>query len=160
MKNFNTEDDLWLMSLALEQAEKAFRLDEVPVGAVIVDSEGKVLSEAHNEKEKHKNPVDHAEMIAIQKATKVLGDWRLEGCTLYVTLEPCLMCMGALWQSRISRVVFGAYDPKGGALSLGYCANKDKRLNHQFSIMGGVNHYQSAQLLSQFFKQKRSGYRK
>lgn len=154
------KDDSWLMGLALEEAEKAFSMGEVPVGAVIVNSERKILSRSHNLKEEKGNPLLHAELIAIEKASRELSDWRLSGCTLYVTLEPCLMCMGAIWQSRIERVVFGAYDPKGGAISLGYKVYKDKRLNHQFCIMGGVEHYRSSQLLSQFFRERRASYRR
>ena len=153
------KDDIWLMGLALEEAEKAYRKGEVPVGAVLVNNQRKILASSHNLKEEKKNPLLHAELISIEKACEEMGDWRLNGCSLYVTLEPCLMCMGAIWQSRISRLVFGAYDPKGGALSLGYDPHNDSRLNHQFQVMGGVEHYRSSQLLSQFFKERRGSYR-
>lgn len=149
------KNDIWFMNLALAQAEHAYKLDEVPVGAIVVDSAGKVIASKHNEKEKNHNPLGHCECLAIGEACKQIKNWRLTDCTLYVTLEPCLMCMGAISQARLKRVVFGAYDKKGGALSLGQTVNKDKRLNHQFEIMGGVEHYKCSQILSRFFKEKR-----
>jgi tRNA(adenine34) deaminase len=149
------KNDIWFMNLALAQAEHAYKLDEVPVGAIIVDSAGKVIASKHNEKEKNHNPLGHCECLAIQEACKHIKNWRLSDCTLYVTLEPCIMCMGALSQSRIKKVVFGAYDKKGGALSLGYTINKEKKINHRFSIVGGVEHYKCSQILSRFFKEKR-----
>ena len=149
------QDGEYLMALALEQAEKAYRYDEVPVGAVLTDSEGKILSQAHNLREYTCNPCGHAEILAMWEAAKLLKSWRLENCRLFVTLEPCLMCLGAALQARIGMIGFGAYDPKGGALSLNYNAYKDKRLNHSIAIVGGIRHYQCGDLLSRFFKEKR-----
>lgn len=149
------DDRLWCMRIALDEAEAAYRLAEVPVGAVIVDGKGEVISKAHNLKESVHNPCGHAELLAIQAAAQKIQGWRLEDCTLYVTLEPCPMCMAALVQARIKQVVFGAYDSKGGALSLGYALHRDTRLNHQFSMIGGVLHYDCSRLLSQFFKERR-----
>lgn len=155
----SVSDHLWYMALALEQAELAYRAQEVPVGAVLVSPEGEVLSKQHNLKESHFNPTAHAEMLAITEGAKKLQNWRLSDCTLYVTLEPCPMCLTALVQSRVKQCIFGAYDAKGGALSLGYHLHQDKRLNHQFAVMGGVKHFECSRLLSQFFKERRTGYR-
>lgn len=152
---FSVTDRLWCMGLALDEANTAYRLGEVPVGAVVVDAKGEVISRAHNLKESVHNPCGHAELLAIQAAAQKIQGWRLDGCTLYVTLEPCPMCLAGLVQARIKQVVFGAYDAKGGALSLGYNLHRDQRLNHRFSMMGGVMHYESSRLLSQFFKERR-----
>jgi tRNA(adenine34) deaminase len=151
-------DHLWFMTLALEQADLAYRDDEVPVGAVLVSPEGEVLSKQFNLKESQFNSTAHAEILAIVEGSKRIQNWRLSECTLYVTLEPCPMCLAALVQSRVKMCVFGAYDPKGGALSLGYHIHQDKRLNHQFSIMGGVRQFECSKILSQFFKERRSIY--
>jgi tRNA(adenine34) deaminase len=153
------KDDLWFMKLAFEEAENAYKLDEVPVGAVIVDQDGTILSRTYNLKEKNSNPCGHAEILAIQFACQKLNDWRLNQCTLYVTLEPCPMCLAALVQARISRVVFGAYDTKGGSLSLNYKINQDSRLNHNFPIVGGVYHFECSKMLSDYFKAKRKEYK-
>lgn len=152
-------DHLWFMGLALEQAELAYKAQEVPVGAILVSPNGDVLSKQFNLKETQLNPIAHAEMLALIEGAKKLHNWRLSDCTIYVTLEPCPMCLTALVQSRVKLCVFGAYDAKGGALSLGYYLHQDKRLNHQFAIMGGVKHYECSKLLSQFFKERRSGYK-
>lgn len=153
------KDQLWLMQEALKEAERAYRIDEVPIGAVITDSSGHVLARAHNLKESTHNPCGHAEILAITEAAKKLGNWRLSGCRLYVTLEPCAMCMGAMVQSRIDTVFFGAYDAKGGALSLNYNLHQDSKLNHRFKVVGGILHYECSKILSQFFREKRSGYK-
>lgn len=154
------QDHEWHMQSALREARKAYKVDEVPIGAVIVDATGNVLSSHHNIKESTSNPIGHAEILCIQEACQKLNNWRLTDCTLYVTLEPCPMCLSALQQTRIKTVVFGAYDGKGGALSLGYQLHNDKRLNHQFAVVGGVLHYECSQILSQFFKEKRNYYQK
>ena len=151
-------DDEWFVSLALEQADEAYRQNEVPVGAVLVDESGKILSKSFNIKETNHNPCGHAEILVIQQAARELSSWRLVGCTLYVTLEPCPMCLSACVQARIGRLVFGAYDKKGGALSLGYKLFKDSRLNHQFPVVGGVKHFDCSRILSRFFKEKRTFY--
>lgn len=152
-------DDLWHMGTALKEAEMAYSLDEVPVGAVIVDRYGKAIANVHNLKERANDPLGHAELIAIREAAHQLRNWRLEGCSLYVTLEPCPMCLAAMVQARIARLIFGAYDSKGGALSLGYNLHKDSKLNHSFDVMGGVMQYECSKLLSTFFKQKRKVYK-
>ncbi len=149
---------LWNMQSALLEAEKAYSQDEVPVGAVVVDEAGKVLSMAHNQKEKAHNPCGHAEILAIQEACKKEEDWRLNGCTLFVTLEPCTMCMGAIIQARIKTVIFGAYDQKGGAISLGFNIHQNNKLNHQVQIMGGVRHFECSKILSDFFRLRRGQY--
>ncbi len=153
------QDHLWFMAMALEQAELAYRLGEVPVGAVLVSPTGEVLSKQHNLKETNFNPTGHAELLALVESAKKIQNWRLSDCTLYVTLEPCPMCITALVQSRVKQCVFGAYDSKGGALSLGYHLHQDKRLNHQFSMIGGVRHFECSKLLSQFFKERRNSYK-
>lgn len=157
--NFTLTDHLWFMKIALEQAEQAYRLQEVPVGAILVSPGGEILSKQHNLKEVNFNPVAHAEILAITEGAKKLQNWRLTDCYLYVTLEPCPMCLTALVQARVKACVFGAYDQKGGALSLGYHLHSDKRLNHQFSIVGGVMHFECSRILSQFFRERRTSYR-
>ena len=151
--------NIWNMKLALEQAEKALKDAEVPIGAVIVDDNNQVIAAAGNLKESAHDPTGHAELIAIKEAAKKLGNWRLLNCDLYVTLEPCPMCLSAILQSRIRNVYFGAYDPKGGALSLGYHFHSDERLNHKFNITGGVMHFDCSKLISDFFRQRRSEYK-
>lgn len=146
----------YYMQMALQEAKEAAYLDEVPVGAVIVSDNNEVIAISKNDKEASYDPCGHAEIIAIREAAKKTKSWRLLNSTLYVTLEPCPMCLAAMVQARIGKVVFGAYDKKGGALSLGYYLNKDLRLNHQFSVVGGVMHYETSKLLSDFFKLKRS----
>ena len=143
------------MNLAYKLAEDAFSKDEVPVGAVIVSEHGEILAETFNLKESNHDVCAHAEILALKEAAQRLQSWRLNNCSLFVTLEPCPMCLSAISQSRIKDLYFGAYDKKGGALSLGYNFHKDSRLNHKFSIYGGLNHYPSSQLLSKFFKLKR-----
>lgn len=141
------------MRKALALAEKAAQADEVPVGALIV-REGRIISRAYNKRETLKNPAAHAEFLAIQKASKKLGGWRLPGCTLYVTLEPCPMCAGAIVNSRIPRVVFGAFDPKAGALGSVYDLAEGK-LNHTPEIVSGVLQKECGDVLSEYFKKKR-----
>lgn len=152
-------DHIWFMGLALEQAELAYKASEVPVGAVLVSPEGDVLSKQFNIKEVNHNPTGHAELLALQEGAKKLQNWRLSDCTLYVTLEPCPMCLAAMVQARLKLCVFGAYDAKGGALSLGYHLYKDNRLNHRFGIIGGIRHFECSRLLSQFFRERRTSYK-
>lgn len=147
-------DTHW-MQRAYEQALLAVRADEVPVGAVIV-RESDVLAAACNQRESLKDPTAHAEMIAITQAAASIEDWRLEGCTLYVTLEPCIMCAGAILQSRIPRVVFGASDPKGGGVTSLYELLSDSRLNHQSLLTGGVMGEPCGRILTEFFETKRA----
>jgi tRNA(adenine34) deaminase len=154
------ENHRWFMSQALELAEKAYYQDEVPVGAVITYRTGEVIAQAYNTKEQTRNPCAHAEILAIEQASKYLDNWRLSDCTLYVSLEPCPMCLGALVQARIKKLVFGAYDFKGGAISLGYNLFNDKRLNHNLKVVGGVMHFECSRMISNFFREKRSKYQK
>ena len=157
--NFTLTDHFWFMNIALEQAELAYRAQEVPVGALLVSPTGEILSRQHNLKESHFNPIAHAEMLTLTEGAKKLQNWRLTDCYLYVTLEPCPMCLTALVQARVKACIFGAYDQKGGALSLGYHLHRDKRLNHQFSVVGGVMHFECSRILSQFFRERRTSYR-
>src|SRR5580658_6398429 len=142
------------MRLALQEARYAFEEDEVPVGAVIVHGE-RVVAAAHNQREQLRDPTAHAEMIAITQAAQALGSWRLDGCTLYVTLEPCPMCAGAIVQARIPLLVYGADDPKAGAVRSLYNLLDDSRLNHRCQIVPGVLAEPCGQLLSQFFQEQR-----
>ena len=142
------------MRVALREAEEAARKGEVPVGAVVVHG-GKVVGRGHNQREMLKDPTAHAEMIAITQAAAALEGWRLEETTLYVTLEPCLMCAGAIVNARIPRVVFGALDPKAGACGSLYQVGLDARLNHRFEVVGGVLAEECGALLREFFSRKR-----
>jgi tRNA(adenine34) deaminase len=147
-------DSHW-MQRAYEQALAAGEADEVPVGAIIIRGSD-LLASANNQRESLKDPTAHAEMIAITQAATALEDWRLENCTLYVTLEPCIMCAGAILQSRIPRVVFGATDPKGGGVTSLYNLLGDVRLNHQSIVTGGVMEKECGQILTRFFESKRA----
>ena len=149
------QDHHWYMKMALEEADKAYRMGEVPVGAVIVSGQNSVLAKAHNLKEANNNSCAHAEILSIIQASKKISNWRLSRSTIYVTLEPCIMCLAAISQSRLETLIFGTYDNKGGALSLGYNLHRDLRLNHRFIVMGGIEHYQCSKMLSQFFKERR-----
>jgi len=142
------------MRAALREAEEAARRDEVPVGAVVVHG-AKIIGRGHNQREMLKDPTAHAEMIAITQAAAALEGWRLEETTLYVTLEPCLMCAGAIVNARIPRVVFGAADPKAGACGSLYQVGLDPRLNHRFETTPGVLAAECAALLQEFFAKKR-----
>ena len=143
------------MRLALEEARMAAAEDEVPVGAIVVAA-GRVIASAHNQREQLADPTAHAEMIALTQAAAALGSWRLEGCTLYVTLEPCPMCAGAIVLARIPRVVFGATDPKAGAVRSLYRLLDDPRLNHRCEIVEGVMAQECGALLTEFFAAKRA----
>ena len=142
------------MQLALMQARIAEKHDEVPIGAVVV-CDGKVIAEAGNMKESTNDPAGHAEFLAMKAAAEHLGAWRLSGCTVYVTLEPCIMCAGLMHQARIDRCVYGASDQKAGALGTLYAINEDERLNHTFNVSSGVCKEECANLLSNFFSRKR-----
>jgi tRNA(adenine34) deaminase len=148
------------MRLALREAERALDAGEVPVGAVVVhhDSEetaGRVIGSAYNQREQLRDPTAHAEMIAITQAAGALGSWRLAGCTLYVTLEPCPMCAGAIVLARLPRLVYGAADPKAGAVTSLYRLVDDPRLNHRAEVVAGVLAEPCGEILSRFFQQKR-----
>jgi len=142
------------MKLALQQAEIAASEDEVPVGVVIVE-DGKVLARGYNQREMKNDPTMHAEIVAIRKACKKKNSWRLENCTLYVTVEPCTMCAGTILWSRIKRIVYGTKDPKGGALGSSFNLFEQKNLNHHPEICGGVLEEECSSIMKKFFKAKR-----
>ena len=149
-----TDKDREYMRLALEQARKASVQGEVPIGAVLVRDE-QVLARAHNFRENWQDPTAHAEMVAIREAATQSGSWRLTDATLYVTLEPCAMCIGAIILARISRLVFGAFDPKAGACGSILNVPMEKKLNHRVEITSGVLEQESQELLQAFFKNLR-----
>ena len=144
------------MAMALQQAEQAGEIGEVPIGAVVV-CEGAVVSHAHNRREVDHDPAGHAELLAIREAASRLERWRLSDCTVYVTLEPCPMCAGLMHQARIARCVYAAPDPKAGALGTLYDLSDDERLNHRFEVTSGVLAEESSALLKAFFGQLRKG---
>ncbi|WP_298578125.1 tRNA adenosine(34) deaminase TadA [uncultured Olegusella sp.] len=146
-------DEYW-MRIALEEAAVAAQEGEVPIGACVV-ADDELISRAHNRRETDANPAAHAEFLAMEEAAHKLGCWRLTGCTVYVTLEPCFMCAGLMINSRIDRCVYGAADPKGGALGTLYDLSNDARLNHAFDVTTGVCAAESAQLLRDFFRNRR-----
>ncbi|MDP7274113.1 MAG: tRNA adenosine(34) deaminase TadA [Planctomycetaceae bacterium] len=146
--------DFW-MRMALDQARAAFEQGEVPVGAVVVHEE-RAIAKAHNQREQLNDPTAHAEMIAITQAAESLGSWRLGECTLYVTLEPCPMCAGAIVQARLPTVIFGAADPKGGGCQSLYAITNDERLNHRSVVMGGVLVDDCGNILTEFFQEQRA----
>ena len=148
------EHDQFFMNKALEQARLAGEMDEVPIGAVVV-YEGRIIAQAGNRREIDADPAGHAEFIALKKAAEILGVWRLSGAVVYVTLEPCIMCAGLMHQARIDRCVFGAFDPKAGALGSLYSIHCDERLNHQFQVTPGVCKEEASALLKSFFSKKR-----
>ncbi len=148
-------DDVQLMRLALEQAEVAARVGEVPVGAVLMSSSGLVIARNYNRRESDHDPTAHAEMRTIREAAEILGRWRLTGTVLAVTLEPCLMCAGAIILARISRLIYGASDPKTGAVSSLFTTLNDSRLNHQVVVEGGLLAESSRELLQAFFRERR-----
>lgn len=139
------------MGWALVEATKALATADVPVGAVVVDGTGKVLGVGHNEREALGNPTAHAELTALRAAAAARGEWRLDGCTLVVTLEPCTMCAGALVLARVARVVLGAWDAKAGATGSLFDVVRDRRLNHRVEVVGGVREAECSALLRDFF---------
>ncbi|MEN6508033.1 MAG: tRNA adenosine(34) deaminase TadA [Smithella sp.] len=142
------------MRIALEEAGKAMADGEVPIGAVLVQ-EGRILARAHNAPISRKDPSAHAEMLVLREAGEKTGNYRLAGAELYVTLEPCVMCAGAILQARIARVIFGARDPKAGAVVSLYRILSDSRLNHQPEVTEGILRQECGEILSRFFKEKR-----
>lgn len=159
-----TDEDY--MRLALEEAKRAAELDEVPIGAVVVYhpmdpatrkplASPRIVARACNLRESTQDPAGHAEFLALKQAAQLLGAWRLTGCTVYVTLEPCIMCAGLMHQSRVDRCVYGAFDKKAGALGTLYAVNADERLNHTFEVKPGVLEEECAALLCDFFRSKR-----
>lgn len=143
------------MKKAMEQARKAEQIGEVPIGAVIV-KDGVILARGYNKRELKQDATCHAEITAIQKACKKLGNWRLVGCTLYVTLEPCAMCAGAIINARISRLIFGAFDPNSGACGSAMNVMEKPTLNHQVSVTGGILEEDASLLIKNFFRKRRT----
>jgi tRNA(adenine34) deaminase len=148
-------DHNFFMLEAISIAKQAANLGEIPVGAIVVNTQGEIISSGHNLRETKQNSIAHAEIIAIEKACEKLGRWRLFDCTLYVTLEPCFMCAGAIVLSRIPNVVFAAHDPKAGAVKSLACVLNDKRLNHRCDVIAGILELEASQLLKDFFKARR-----
>lgn len=153
-KNNAVRDDSYWMGLALREARKAAGRGEVPIGAVIVRG-GEILGRGYNQREGKNDPVAHAELTAIRKAARKTGAWRLTGATIYVTLEPCVMCIGAILLARLDRVVFGCHDPKGGAAGSLYDLSADPRLNHRVELAPGVREEECSAMLSGFFAELR-----
>jgi tRNA(adenine34) deaminase len=149
-----TETDIAMMERAIELASKAAAIGEVPIGAVIYKGSN-IIAEAFNLRESASDPTGHAELLAISKAGRTLGDWRLTDCTLAVTLEPCPMCAGALVNARLGRLIYGAADPKAGACHTLFQIPDDDRLNHRVTMIGGVLADRSRKLLQQFFRERR-----
>ena len=144
------KDDAYWMGIALREAKKAGDRGEIPIGAVVV-KDGVIIGRGHNLREERHDPVAHAEIIALRQASRKLGNWRLTGAVLYVTLEPCLMCMGAILLARINKLVFGCHDPKAGAAGSLYDLSNDARLNHRVSLVTGVRGADCSSMLSGFF---------
>ncbi len=142
------------MELALVEARACAHTDDVPVGAVILNADGDVIATGRNTKERDEDPLGHAEVMAIREASAKLGNWRLSDCTLVVTLEPCVMCAGAILAARIPTVVYGAWDEKAGAAGSVFDLLRDRRLNHQVEVISGVRAEECGQLLTDFFREK------
>ena len=142
------------MELALVEARACAHTDDVPVGAVILNADGEVIATGRNTKERDDDPLGHAEVMAIREASAKLGNWRLSDCTLVVTLEPCVMCAGAILAARIPTVVYGAWDEKAGAAGSVFDLLRDRRLNHQVEVISGVRAEECGQLLTDFFREK------
>lgn len=149
------QDPEFWMKKALLLAKKAADRDEVPVGAILVDSEGNLIAQGYNLKETLATPIGHAEILCLHRAAKEKQAWRLLGSTLYVTLEPCVMCAGALIQARVKTVYFGTRDPKGGGMGSLYSIGNDKRLNHQIEVFEGILKDECSDILKRFFQKKR-----
>ena len=146
--------EAFYMMQALEEAKKALSLKEVPIGAVIVRN-GEIIARAHNLRETAKDPTAHAELLAIRQASQALGGWRLIGCDLYVTIEPCPMCAGAIMLSRVNRLIIGAMDPKGGAAGSLMNIPEDERFNHKTEIVTGVLQEECSNIMKDFFRELR-----
>ena len=145
------------MRAALEEARRALDSADVPIGAVVLDAAGEVIGRGHNVRERDGDPTGHAELVAVREAAAAIGDWRLAGCTLVVTLEPCTMCAGAIVLSRLDRLVFGAFDPKAGAVGSLWDVVRDRRLNHRPEVIGGVLAEECRTVLDDFFAHQRLG---
>lgn len=155
MNDHLKEEDLVFMRIALEQAAQSAAIGEVPIGAVLVH-QGTIVAQSHNHRETWQDPTAHAEMIVIRESAKMLGRWRLIDTTLFVTLEPCAMCLGAIILARIPRLVFGATDPKAGACGSVLDFASNPRLNHRVDVVGGILAEDSQRMLTQFFKEIRT----
>lgn len=151
MKN---NKDIFFMKQALICAKKAFMLDEVPIGAVIV-KDGKIISRGFNKSITSNDTTAHAEIVALRKACKKLGNYRLNGCTVYITVEPCAMCAGALIWARVEKIIFGAYDSKAGACGSVFNITEEKKLNHKIQVSGGLLQEECATIMKEFFKNRR-----
>lgn len=158
MRQKLTTDEKY-MKEAIRQAKKAWKMEEVPIGCVIVH-EGKIIGRGYNRRTTDKNPLAHAELAAIKKASKKMGDWRLEDCILYVTLEPCQMCSGAIVQARVKRVVIGCMNPKAGCAGSILNLLQVERFNHQVEITSGVLEAECSQMMKGFFKELREKQKK
>jgi tRNA(adenine34) deaminase len=145
------------MRAALHEARRALESGDVPVGAVVLDATGSVIGRGHNARERDRDPTAHAELVAVRRAARTVGEWRLGGCTLVVTLEPCTMCAGAIVLSRLDRLVFGAFDPRAGAVGSLWDVVRDRRLNHRPEVVGGVLAEECSGLLDDFFAHQRLG---
>jgi tRNA(adenine34) deaminase len=143
------------MGLAIEQARTARGSADVPVGAVVVDGSGEVIGAGVNRREADGDPTAHAEVLALRAAARARGEWRLDGCTLVVTLEPCVMCAGALVLARVERLVLGAWDPKAGATGSVWDVVRDRQVNHRVEVVGGVREAECSRLLLDFFTERR-----
>ncbi len=153
-----SETDVRMMRRALELAKQAAEMDEAPIGAVVYETAtGRVLGEGHNVRERDADPAGHAEMIAVRAAARAVGDWRLNHCTLVATLEPCAMCAGLIVNARVGRLVYGARDPKAGAVESLYRLCEDARLNHRIQPIGGVLEEECGEVLRAYFRGKRRG---
>jgi tRNA(adenine34) deaminase len=150
-----TDEHIKFMKLALNQAKKAGQKSEVPIGSVLVSESGEILSSSHNQTISLADPTAHAEIITIRKAAQRISNYRLLSTTLYVTIEPCIMCMGAIVHARVSRVVFGAHDPKWGAAGSLYNFAHDTRLNHRPEVISGICEHECRTLIQDFFREKR-----
>ena len=148
-------NDKGFMALALDEARASLDHDDVPIGCVVV-RDGEVIARAHNTRERDADPTAHAEILALREAARVVRSWRLEGCTVYVTLEPCVMCAGAIVLARATRLVFGAPDPKAGAVRSLFNVADDARLNHRVEVTAGVLEEESGELLRAYFSAKRA----
>lgn len=144
------------MRVALEAAQAAEQHGDVPIGAVVLDPAGEIIAVAGNERELHQDPTGHAEVVALRRAAAAVGEWRLEGCTMVVTLEPCTMCAGGIVSSRIGHLVFGAFDEKAGAVASLFDVVRDPRLNHQVRVTSGILAGECAVVLERFFRERRS----
>jgi len=145
------------MRAALDEARRAHESGDVPVGAVVLDPSGSAIARGHNVRERDGDPTGHAELVAVRRAAQAVGAWRLSGCTLVVTLEPCTMCAGAIVLSRLDRLVFGAFDAKAGAVGSLWDVVRDRRLNHRPEVVGGVLAEECSALLDDFFAHQRLG---